>query len=146
MKKLLLLLIVIVGILFFVILRKDEPKTPTMTIGSQKLSVEIADTGEKITKGLGERDTIGSDGMLFVMPGGKTIPTFWMKGMRFDLDFVWIDTNKVVDLTGYVKAELGIPDARLHLYAPKVPVTHVLELNAGEIQKRGIRVGDEVQF
>lgn len=125
--------------------RTIAPKANTMEIGDELLSIEIANTPSKITKGLGERDSLGSNGMLFVMPS-RGIPTFWMKGMRFDLDFVWIDGEKVVDASQHVKAEPGVPDSALRLYAPIYPVTHVLEMNAGEINKRGIQVGDTVRF
>ncbi len=114
-------------------------------VGAESLSVEVVDTPEKITKGLGYRDTLGSDGMLFVMPT-RSIPTFWMKGMRFDLDFVWIDSNTVVDLSANVLAEPKVPDAQLKIYSPKAPVTHVLELPSGDIEKKGIRIGDKVSL
>lgn len=116
-----------------------------ISIGSQKLSVEVAKTTAEISLGLGQRDTLGSDGMLFVMPS-RAIPTFWMKDMRFDLDFVWIDGSSVIDLTENVSAQRGEPDSALRIYAPKSPATHVLELNAGEIKKRGIKVGDSVKL
>lgn len=117
----------------------------TIGVGSQNLSVEVAKTTAEISLGLGQRDTLGSDGMLFVMPS-RAIPTFWMKDMRFDLDFVWIDGSSVIDLTENVSAQRGEPDSALRIYAPKSPATHVLELNAGEIKKRGIKVGDSVKL
>ncbi|MEP7166870.1 MAG: DUF192 domain-containing protein [Candidatus Woesebacteria bacterium] len=151
MKKIILLLITIVAIfLLGSFILKKSPVTQnesqdTITVGSQKLAIERAKTIPEITLGLGKRDTLGSDGMLFVMPA-RDIPTFWMKDMRFDLDFVWIDSNKVVDLTEKVSAQKGEPDSALRFYSPITPVTHVLEMNAGEVQKRGIKIGDSVQL
>lgn len=114
-------------------------------IGDQTLKVETAKTTSQITIGLGERDAIGSDGMLFVLPE-RSIPSFWMKGMRFDLDFVWIDANTVVDLTANVSAQKGVAVEQLKLYRPNQPVTQVLELPAGEIARRGIGIGDAVSY
>ncbi len=125
---------------------KDQTKgTEQIQISSQTLSVEVAKSIPEITLGLGQRDVLGSDGMLFVMPV-RVIPTFWMKDMQFDLDFVWIDTDKVIDLTENVSAQRGEPDYKLKMYSPRAPATHVLELNAGEIKKRGIQVGQTVQL
>lgn len=117
-------------------------KLVPISIGSQKLLVEVANTPATITKGLGERDQIGSDGMLFVLDR-REIPMFWMKGMRFDLDFVWIDTDRVVDITAGVKAQPGAPDQQLATYQPKEQSNYVLELPAGEIARRGIHIGDQ---
>lgn len=117
----------------------------SLRIGQNSLQVEIADSVPKITLGLGERDTLGSDGMLFVMPT-RTVPAFWMKGMRFALDFVWIDGNRVIDLTENVPAEPTVSDANLKIHSPKSPATHVLELNAGEIKRRGISIEDTVSY
>src|ERR1044071_5405536 len=55
--------------------------------------VEIADTDQKRSLGLGGRASLAPDaGMLFIMPQRKK-PTFWMKGMLIPLDFIWIDGN-----------------------------------------------------
>lgn len=117
----------------------------TIRIGNTILSIEVADTPAKITKGLGYRDELGSEGMLFVMPT-RSIPSFWMKGMRFPLDFVWIDSNTVVDLTEHVSHQPGAQDQDLSTYSPSVPVTHVLEIPAGDIAKREIKIGDAVKY
>ena len=61
-------------------------------LGERELEVEIVDESGEIAKGLGYRDEIGSEGMLFVMPRRASY-TFWMKGMRMGLDMVWIDSR-----------------------------------------------------
>ncbi len=124
---------------------KSNVPTEPIEVGSQTLFVEVARTSDQITRGLGQRDSIGSDGMLFVLPG-KSIPSFWMKDMRFDLDFIWLNENTVVDLTENVSAQRGEPENRLKVYSPSVPVTHVLEMKAGDIKRRGIRIGDIWKF
>ena len=96
------------------------------------LSVEAAKSNESITKGLGERDAIGSDGMLFFMPE-RNVVNFWMHGMRFPLDFVWIDQNKIVGTISNVQAPVDPSSFELPSYSSEVPVTHVLELPAGKV-------------
>lgn len=122
---------------------QSNSKYQMFQIGTQKLRVEVAKTPEELSKGLGGRDTLGSDGMLFLLPV-RIIPTFWMKGMRFGLDFVWINEGKVVALTPNIPFEPGVSDAALKTYSPGLPTDTVLELLQGDIAKRGIKVGDTV--
>jgi uncharacterized membrane protein (UPF0127 family) len=85
--------------------------------------------------------------MLFVFPQtGRH--GFWMKGMRFPLDFVWIaDDLRVVDLLEDTPAPAaGTPDSSLQLYRPAQDVRYVLEINAGLIADAGVQVGDQVDI
>ena len=72
----------------------------------------------------------------------------WMKEMLFDLDLVWIGEDcTVVDVTGKApRPEPGTPDARLPTYRSSVPATYSLEVNAGDVERLGVRVGDSVRF
>lgn len=137
---------------------QTAPETPTtaidkiedrekisMTIDDREFTVEAVTSIDSITKGLGERDTIGSDGMLFVLPS-RQVATFWMKGMRFGLDFVWIDGNKVVKLTEAAPAPEDPYSPDMPRYSSEVPVTHVLELSVGSIKQNKIEVGDTVSI
>jgi uncharacterized membrane protein (UPF0127 family) len=106
----------------------------------------VADTAAARGLGLGERDSLDPNrGMLFVFPQASQ-HAFWMKGMRFPLDFVWISEElRVVDLLeGVPPPEDGAPDSSLTLYRPSEDVLYVLEVNAGIIDENGIAIGDEV--
>ena len=67
-----------------------------------------------------------------------------MLGMKFPLDFVWIDGKKVVDVTRNVPPPKGMEKPTI--VKPSVPVDKILEINAGDIDKFGIKVGDTVDF
>jgi uncharacterized membrane protein (UPF0127 family) len=70
-----------------------------------------------------------------------------MKGMRFPLDLVWIDGDRVVDVTARVPNEPpGTPDAQLPVYSPSRPANRVLEVNAGWAQRNGVKAGDRVLY
>ena len=119
-----------------------------MNIGSVTFAAEIANTGELRTKGLSERDALDSQkGMLFIFDDGRA-SAFWMKGMRFPLDFVWIGSNcTVVAVTENVpNAAADTPNSSLPLYRSFVEAEYNLEINAGEIEKLGISIGDSVTF
>jgi uncharacterized membrane protein (UPF0127 family) len=111
------------------------------------LHVEVAQTPDERERGLGDRDAVAEgSGMLFDL-GRTRVPGFWMKGMRFPLDMVWIDRGMtVVGVTEDVQPEPGVPDARLRRYSPDEPVRYVLELNAGAAQRLGIEAGERVTF
>jgi uncharacterized protein len=117
-------------------------------IGSASFRAELALTPETRSRGLGGRDALDPDaGMLFVFPK-EGIESFWMKGMRFPLDFVWISSDKrVLEVTANVPPlPAGTADSVLPLYEPAQLVRYVLEINAGLAQQVGISSGGAVTF
>ena len=121
--------------------------TTTLTFDDRTIPVEVASTIEQTSRGLGFRDSLDADaGMIFDMHGERD-PGFWMRGMRFPLDFVWIDTGRrVIGVTRDVQPQPGAPDSELVLYHPPAPVGYVLELNAGAAERLGIGEGTELRF
>lgn len=119
------------------------PVEKQIQINGSKLNVEIADTQSKRNKGLGGRNSLASDsGMLFVFPD-LSKHSFWMKGLSFPLDFVWIRGDKVVSILQNVPPPLpGQADSSLPVYQPSTEVDKVLEVNAGVIERLNIKVGD----
>ena len=123
-----------------------QPKHTTITINGQHFSVELAQTPNQLERGLGGRSSIGSDGMLFVLPR-RTIPGFWMKDMQFALDFIWIDDGKIVDITENVQPpKRGIFTEQLVIYRPHIPVTYVLVVPARFVDDHQLKVGESIQF
>ena len=118
-----------------------------LTINEKKLQVEIADTQGKRSKGLGGRESLGEGkGMLFIFPKADKYP-FWMKGLNFPLDFIWINGDKVVDILPNVSPPSpGQPDESLTIYQPRVEIDKVLEINGGTAEKLGIKFDDTVTF
>jgi hypothetical protein len=116
----------------------------TVEIGNQKLNVEVAQTDLTRQQGLSGRESLAqNDGMLFVFPSVGRY-AFWMKGMRFPLDFIWIKDNQVVEITANAPTEPNVPDAGLFRYLPKEEVDSMIEVNAGWAKTNKIKVGDEI--
>lgn len=112
-------------------------------ISNVKIYVELATTAGQIEKGLSERNTLSEgQGMLFVFEKSD-FHTFWMKGMLFPLDFIWIKGSKIVDLTENVQPEDFQPP---NVLTPKSKVDKVLEVKAGFIKKQQINIGDFVTY
>lgn len=118
-----------------------------LQINDIKLKVEIADTKEKRSKGLGGRQSLATDeGMLFVFPKEDKYP-FWMKGLSFALDFVWIRGDKVVDILSNIPPPTpGQKDESLPIYSSNERVDKVLEIISGTVQKLNIKIGDTVSI
>lgn len=106
-------------------------------IGSRTYKLYIADTDEKRTHGLSDVESMSSfEGMAFVFPQAD-MHSFWMKDMQFPLDFIYVADRIVVDLIEDVQ-----PDSYPSTIQAKAPADTVIELNAGQIKKNGIRIGD----
>jgi len=121
--------------------KKDGQK---LKIGKAIVLVEIKDTEEERRQGLSNRENLDKDaGVLFIFEESRKYE-FWMKEMKFDLDFVWINGEEVVEITEGVKApEEGGGPARIK---PKVLVDKVLEVNSGWVKDNQVKVGEIVRF
>ena len=107
--------------------------------------VELARTAAERTRGLGGHAPLGADeGMLFVFPeAGRH--SFWMKGMTFALDIIWIRDGQVVHVLADVPPPRpGTPDSELPIYTPPATADYVLEVSAGFAARWGIQAGSRV--
>lgn len=143
MKKNIFRSILILGIILglgYATFISRQNKIQRILVRGQQFKAEIADTPQKMTLGLGERDALCEQcGMLFVFPEKET-PSFWMKGMRFSLDIIWFDSED----GQIVHIEKSIPADSKEIYASPEKADRVLEINAGMAEKHGIKVGDTV--
>ena len=127
---------------------QDVVSLPIVEVGGAAFMVEIAASPDERSRGLSGRDSLpDGSGMLFVYDN-PDVPGFWMRGMYFALDFVWIgDDCEVVDVTTDVpEAGPGTSEGLLPIYRPSTPVLFNLEVNAGSAARHGIGVGDAVRF
>jgi uncharacterized membrane protein (UPF0127 family) len=108
-----------------------------IVVGDTTLRVEIADTAFLRTRGLSYRDGLRpGTGMLFVF-SEPAIHDFWMKGMRFCLDIVWIENGEIIGAAQNACPEPGVSDDALTRYESPGPVTYVLEVPAGWLAAHG---------
>ncbi len=124
-----------------------KPQIFKLEVNGAVLTVEIADTPSKRNKGLGNRESLALDqGMLFIFDRLDKY-NFWMKGLKFPLDFVWIKDDKVVDILQNIPAPVkNQTDKDLPIYTSKELINKVLEVNAGVVQKLGIKTGDNIKI
>ena len=123
-------------------------KSPAASVGEITFDVEVAFTSEDRIRGLSGRRSLSElEGMLFVFDSGRA-SGFWMKGMTFALDFVWIDDDcTVVDLHESIRQPSpGALESDLPRYSSREPARYTLEIMAGSVADFDIRVGDRVRF
>jgi len=119
------------------------PAYPTaeVTIGIHRIEVEVADTPERMSRGLSGRSRLAEGrGMVFPYARAERYG-FWMQGMHFDIDIVWIRGDRIVDVSSRVPHD---PPGDLPVYRPGEPADLVLEVPSGTVERLGWRIGDEV--
>ena len=107
------------------------------------ISIEYAKSPEERAGGLMYREVLPENaGMLFVFPE-ETKPGFWMKNVKFPLDFVWID--KEMRISGF---EENVPTCNEYCpsYSPKSSILYVLEVNKGFVKENMLKTGQKVEF
>jgi uncharacterized protein len=106
---------------------------------SHVVRVWIADTPERQSQGLMfVRDLPADEGMLFVNQPPRVM-SMWMKNTFIALDMLFVDARgRVLRIH-----ERTVPQS-LETLSHDAPVRAVLELRGGEVQRRGIRVGDRI--
>ncbi len=120
----------------------------SVMIGDALFPAELAVNPAERTKGLSDRDELEpGTGMLFIFED-REASSFWMRRMRFSLDFVWISEDcRVVEITSNVPfPKPGTSTSDLPSYRSSTPAAYNFEINAGEASEFGIRVGDAVRF
>lgn len=108
-------------------------QTAWVSIGDQRFAVEVATDDASRSRGLSGRERLPpGNGMWFVLPDiGR--PGFWMRGMRFPIDLIWVSPD------GKVAGSTTLPVCRndpCPITYPPMAVAHVLEIEAGRFRGR----------
>ncbi|MDP3888746.1 MAG: DUF192 domain-containing protein [bacterium] len=142
-----LVLLVIAGFLFYHFLPKAEyikPSNALLTINNQTFLVELAKIDQERMQGLSGRKNLGeNEGMLFLFPAPFRY-SFWMKDMNFNLDFIFMNNNEVVDLAENIPFPKN--GEQPEVVMAKKDFDKVLEVNTGVIAKANIKIGDMVDL
>jgi uncharacterized membrane protein (UPF0127 family) len=109
--------------------------------GSHSYSVELATTNSERALGLMFRRTLPeTSGMLFLYDPPQPI-AMWMKNTYIPLDRVFISPKGTVH-----RIEANTEPFSTEVIPSEGDVVGVLELNAGEAQKIGLKPGDRVVY
>lgn len=122
------------------LMNSSDHSLATFVLRGKNYRFEIVNTNASTEQGLSGRAQIGSDGLLFAFPQLE-YQRFWMKEMKFDLDLIWLQDLKIIDITPQVPHPTQQNPA-LPVYVPKLPVNQVLELPAGQAAAWKLQLGD----
>lgn len=116
---------------------------PWVEIGGQRYSVELALDDRSRAQGLMYRAALPADqGMLFVHDR-QDWQAYWMKNTRIALDILYFDND--LRLVSQQRDVPPCPDyTPCPSYPSEGPARFVLELNAGQAQKLGLRNGQKL--
>jgi uncharacterized membrane protein (UPF0127 family) len=124
----------------------DQRQVVEITVGDQTLAVEISDTPALHQRGLSYHAPLtDQQGMLFVYDQASP-RSYWMKGMLFCLDIVWVEAGQIVGAAESVCPEPGKADQDLSVYRSGVAVSYVLEVRAGWLADHGYGPGTPVDL
>lgn len=120
----------------------NDQQVTVMHVGSKTYQLIVSDTNAERTKGLGYRSTLPSnEGMLFIFNSSAKL-CFWMKGMQFPLDMVWLNSNKQIV---YLKSQIS-PKTYPEIFCSSESAQYVIELNAGQAQAADLRDSETLSF
>jgi len=126
--------------IFYAVLSQGKTSPEQRQLGQNALQIEIVRTAADQEKGLSGRTSLPPNyGMLFVFPKKDTY-SFWMKDMLIPIDILWLDEDGTV----LGSMENINPDTYPRTFTPPVPVRLVLEMGAGEANRRSFFVGTRV--
>ena len=116
-----------------------------VTVNEVGLVTDLAATGEQRRKGLSIKDNMTeNEAMLFLFEDSRR-HSFWMSGMKFPIDIIWLDDNKTVV---HVEHELEPcePFGDCPQFRPDADSLYVLETVAGFASKYNVTDGTRVEF
>jgi uncharacterized protein len=117
---------------------------PKMILNTTVFDIEVMVSDTEKAKGLSGRNSLADKhGMLFVYPNAAE-HTFWMNGMNFPLDFLWIRDKTIMDITENVHPNTENPEKTV--IKPKTSVNLILEIPAGSVKEYGLEIGQLIRF
>ena len=102
--------------------------------------VALADNDQKMQYGLMNLEYLDAKkGMLFLFKKHAII-SMWMKNTLIPLDMIFIEGDKIVRI-----AQDTTPHSLKHI-SSKFKIDKVLEVNAGEVEEKGIKIHSLMDF
>ncbi len=144
-----IIFLIFIVVVFFQVNKKsinnflNKSSVPTVIINSATFRVDIAKTQKEKEQGLSGRGSLATDGGMLFLFDKPSYYSFWMRGMKFPLDIIFILDDKVVGVYEDLQPA-SADDGNPPQYGSDVISDSVLEINAGAARKNNIKAGDAV--
>lgn len=127
---------------FLYISDHQQPRIP-LTVGDGAFKVRVVNTPETRQKGLsGSQPLPASEGMLFVFDTTDNW-AIWMKDMNYPIDIIWLDDSKRIV---YMVKSADPSSYPYTTFKPSKPARYVLEVPAGTITNKNIKINNQASF
>lgn len=132
--------------LFFVLilLSACSNGNSSLKLKDELLNVEISADLISRAKGLSGRENLCENCAMVFIFGKEAKYTFWMKGMNFPLDILYIKGDEIVEIFKNVQV-LDDMNEVMEVF-PNEKADKVLELNAGWCDAHDVQVGDKIEL
>jgi uncharacterized membrane protein (UPF0127 family) len=143
--KIPLLIFAILAVIILVLIKVDylNSKSLKAEVNGHVFFLYLAQTPQEQEIGLARFNKIEKNqGMLFIYQDSDYY-SFWMKGMKFPIDIIFINKDRVVDIFQNVPV---VKDNNFPTYKPREKADKILEINAGLTNKYGIKTGTKVRL
>ena len=135
-------------IVFFIITSKPNPKDSLkmmkVSIRGHIWEAEIARSLVEKARGLSGRESLGKNKAMIFPFDSPSRESFWMKGMNFPIDMIWIMDKKILNISK--NAQPLKDNLRPLYYSSKDPIDMVLEINANQVDEFNLQIGDAVDI
>ena len=133
-----------------VIVPSAQARMPIAEIGTNKITLEVAQTPQEIEHGLMGRTALAPDhGMVFLFHPHAAV-RFWMAHCFISLDMLFIRDGKIVKIFTNVPPCKEQDTSKCPTYPSadeqSISVSEVIEVNAGYAKAHNVNEGDSVKF
>ncbi len=119
-----------------------QSATLPLEIKGQIFQASVAVTAEERQQGLSLTSSLPADVAKLFVFDSDDFWGIWMKDMRYAIDIVWLDSQKMV-----VHIEKSVsPDTYPIVFLPRQPARYVVELQSGVVESLALETGDSVDF
>lgn len=141
-----LVVVALIIVIVLNIIKGSAPFKPTQkaVLGSHTFKVKVAQSEKEKEIGLSATKNLPNDyGMIFPFKEDGYY-SFWMRDMKFPIDIIFINDNKIVKIFQKISPPKG--NEALKIYVPDAPSDTVLEINSGLSEKYKIKEGNSIKL
>lgn len=138
-----LIVIFIVVLVAFVILPGMMQPTTDLRLGDGVFRARIAYDETDRTNGLSEVTDFDSGQALLMAFPSEDEWGIWMKDMKVPIDILWLNSDKKVI---YIVKNASPDDSASRVFKPKTPAKYVVEIAAGTVDSKSIKINSAATF
>lgn len=113
-----------------------------MIVGDTAIKVKVVDDEDGRQIGLSQTKKLEpNEGMFFIFEK-EDRHGIWMKDMSFPIDIVWFNVYGSIT---HIEENVS-PDSYPEVFKPEKNALYVLELNAGFVERKGLKMGDTIDL